>query len=88
MFCYITLTLFFIYCRSSAFDYDQEVVMRLLSISAAIGSSEKTRCSIQGTIAKVNDFFNVRHYISRLCAVVMCLCVCHKLMIFTEMAPC
>ena len=45
-----------IFC-TFAFDYDQEVVQNFLhvpvvSISAAIGSPEKTRCSTQGTIAK------------------------------------
>ena len=42
MFCYITLTLFFIYCRSSAFDYCGDafpiervlVVTYLLSVEA------------------------------------------------------
>ena len=81
-----------IFC-TSGFEYDQKVVENYLhapviSITAAIGSPEKTRCSVEGKIAKVNDFFSVRCYVSRLCAVVMCLSVCYELMIFMEIATC
>jgi len=48
-----------IFC-TSGFEYDQKVVENYLhapviSIATAIGSPEKTRCSVEGKIAKVND---------------------------------
>jgi len=64
-----------IFCTSS-FNTNAEVETNFLnapvfSIAAVLGSPEKTRCSVAGKVADVNDFF---YYCEMIC---QCIIYCH-----------